>query len=152
MAVKVALDTNIIAYAEGIADPARQARALEILSHIPREMFLISIQVVGELFNVLTKRKVPRPRAKERVLYWTQALAVVDTTQDLMAASVDLAAEHHLRVWDAVVLVAAAEAQCELLLSEDFQNGFAWRGVTVVNPFSPKPHPVLNAFLKSVAR
>jgi len=34
----------------------------------------------------------------------------------------------------------AADAGCRLLLSEDLQHGFTWRGVTVVNPFlSPAP-------------
>ncbi len=27
--------------------------------------------------------------------------------------------------------------------AEDFQPGFTWRGVTVVNPFDAVPHPLL---------
>ena len=149
MAAKIALDTNIIAYAEGIDDPERQTQALRILNGVPRELFLISIQVAGELFNVLTRRRVPREIAKERVQFWKQTLAVMDTTQTLMDASLDLAEEHRLRIWDAVILAAAAEARCELLLSEDFQDGFAWRGVTVANPFAAKPHPKLASLLRA---
>ncbi len=40
---------------------------------------------------------------------------------------------------DALILNAAAEAGCELLLSEDMASGFAWRGTVVVNPFAPSP-------------
>jgi predicted nucleic acid-binding protein len=32
----------------------------------------------------------------------------------------------------------AAENKCRLFISEDFQNGFTWRGVTVFNPFDTK--------------
>ncbi|WP_205963481.1 PIN domain-containing protein [Roseicella aquatilis] len=32
--------------------------------------------------------------------------------------------------------ISAAEAECRLLLSEDIQDGFTWRGVTVRNPFA----------------
>jgi len=50
-----------------------------------------------------------------------------------MVAATDLAADRGLSIWDAVVLAASAEAECRLLLSEDLQTGFTWRGVTVVN-------------------
>ena len=35
-----------------------------------------------------------------------------------------------------MILNAAADAGCALLLSEDMRPGFAWRGVTVANPFA----------------
>jgi predicted nucleic acid-binding protein len=65
-----------------------------------------------------------------------------------METAVDLATDHRMRVWDALVLAAAAEARCDLLLSEDFQDGFVWRGVTVVNPFAEKPHKMLARLLR----
>jgi hypothetical protein len=34
-----------------------------------------------------------------------------------------------------------------LLLSEDLQDGFTWRGVTVTNPFAAALHPLLAALL-----
>ncbi len=52
-----------------------------------------------------------------------------------------------LGIWDAVILSAAADARCRLLLSEDLQDGFTWRGVTVVNPFASSPHRLLAALL-----
>ena len=39
---------------------------------------------------------------------------------------------------DAVILSAAAESGCRLLLSQDLQEGFTWNGVTVTNPFAPR--------------
>jgi predicted nucleic acid-binding protein len=45
------------------------------------------------------------------------------------------------------VLAASAEAGCRLLLSEDLQEGFTWRGVTVTNPFAPTLNPILAALL-----
>ena len=48
-----------------------------------------------------------------------------------------------IAVWDAMILAVASEAGCSLLLSEDYNEGFAWRGVTVVNPFATTPHALL---------
>jgi predicted nucleic acid-binding protein len=60
---------------------------------------------------------------------------------------VELPAAHRLFVWDAVMLASAADAGCRLLLSEDFQDGFFWNGVTVTNPFSERRHLLLDALL-----
>jgi predicted nucleic acid-binding protein len=65
-----------------------------------------------------------------------------------MIVAADLAADHHFSIWDAVILSAAAQAGCRLLLSEDLQNGFTWAGVTVVNPFASTRHPLLDTLLE----
>ena len=52
-------------------------------------------------------------------------------------------------IWDAVVLSAASQAACRLLISEDLQDGFTWGGVTVVDPFATERHPLLDALLKN---
>jgi predicted nucleic acid-binding protein len=145
--MKVALDTNIIVYAEGIDDPKRQSIANVVLSRIPREFLVVSVQVLGELFNVLVRRRVPRGRARERAAYWRDSLAVHETSPELMEDALNFAAEHKVRIWDAVILAAAAQYRCDLLLSEDFQDGFTWRGVTVANPFAAAPHRLLMRLL-----
>jgi predicted nucleic acid-binding protein len=58
-----------------------------------------------------------------------------------------LGVDHGLPMWDALILSVAAESGCRLLLSEDFQHGFTWRGVTVVNPYLETRHPLLVAAL-----
>jgi predicted nucleic acid-binding protein len=64
-----------------------------------------------------------------------------------MLAAADLATDHQLGIWDAVILSAASQAGCRLLLSEDLEEGFTWAGVTVVNPFSSPRHALLEALL-----
>ncbi|KAA2237899.1 PIN domain-containing protein [Salinarimonas soli] len=59
-----------------------------------------------------------------------------------------LAGSHGLQIWDAVILATAAGAGCALLLSEDMQDGFVWRGVTIANPFAATVHPLLADRLK----
>jgi predicted nucleic acid-binding protein len=66
-----------------------------------------------------------------------------------MPAAVDLATDHQLGIWDAVILSAAAQSGCRLLLSEDLHDGFTWGGVTVVNPFSAPQHALLRTLLSA---
>ena len=65
-----------------------------------------------------------------------------------MRAALDLAADHQMAIWDALILSVAADQKCRMLLSEDFQQGFTWRGVTVLNPFQTPQHALLAAVLQ----
>ena len=147
--MNVAIDSNVLAYAEGVnGAPARDA-ALRVLEALPPESTFLPVQVLGELFNVLVKRaRRSRADAVAAVLSWGDAFRLVDSSNDVMLAATDLSTTHKLGIWDAVILSAAADARCRLLLSEDLQDGFTWRGVTVTNPFGPAPHPLLRALLE----
>jgi PIN domain len=104
------------------------------------------VQTLGELFNVLVRKAKRRPaRTGAAVLSWRDAYPVAETSATVTVDATDLASDHGLTIWDSVVLAAAAEAGCRLLLSEDLQEGFTWRGVTVTNPFAPALHPLLAA-------
>lgn len=65
-----------------------------------------------------------------------------------MLVAADLATDHQLGIWDAVVLSAASQAGCRLLLSEDLQEGFTWGGVTVTNPFASPRNVLLDALVE----
>ncbi len=132
----LALDTNVLVYAEGQGDPERCTRARELLADLPGSAVVLPVQVLGELHHVLTaKFKRPAASVAQALMSWADAFAVADTTWPALQSALDLASAHGLPTWDALVLAVAAEHRCRVLLSEDFQAGFAWRGVTVVNPF-----------------
>jgi len=144
----ICLDTNVLAYAEGVDDEPRQKRALQIIETLPQGQLVIPVQVLGELYRVLTmKAKRPAAVARERLLSWRDAMTVRDTTSRAFLSAIDLAADHKLSIWDAIILAVAADAGCRLLLSEDLQEGFTWAGVTIVNPFATPLHPLLIAAL-----
>jgi len=75
------------------------------------------------------------------------AFPLIETSAEVMLAAADLATDHQLSIWDSVVLSAAAESGCRLLLTEDMQEGFTWKGVTVTNPFATSKHELLAALL-----
>ena len=126
------LDTNVLIYAFARGDP-RNARAEELLA----EGGVIGIQVLNE-FTSVTQRK----------LSWgwddiEAALAVVETlvgparplTQEIHRHAVTLARKHVLCFRDALIVAAAAEAKCRVLMSEDLQHGQKFGRVSIQNPF-----------------
>jgi len=126
--MRTAIDTNILVYAEGVNGLDRRQAALNVLRRLPTAAALVPIQALGEL-------------------YWSMSYPTADTTRSALIAAADLAAAHRLGIWDSIMIAVAAENGCQLLLSEDLQDGFIWSGLTVANPFAAVPHPLLTALL-----
>jgi predicted nucleic acid-binding protein len=146
--LRAALDTNILAYAAGVNDTVRQAAALALIEALPDDSAVIPVQALGELFHVLVRKAGwPAEQARETMLGWCDGFDTIATTPEIMAAAAQLSVTHQLSIWDAVMFAAANAADCRLLLSEDLQGGFTWEGVTVVNPFAPVRHKLLDALL-----
>ena len=137
----IALDTNILVYAVQIgaqaSDAAKAAQARRLLARLASGNIVIPAQVLGELFNVLVRfDRMDRTHASAVIDRWSAGTRVQPTQASTLELATRLATEHRLAIWDAVILSAAAEARCEILLSEDMQDGFVWRGVEILNPFS----------------
>ncbi|RWE69957.1 PIN domain-containing protein [Mesorhizobium sp.] len=146
--MKVALDTNILAYAEGINSVEKRDTVLDLLRNVPQETAIVPVQVLGELYNLLVRKAGRSPQtARDALLSWRDAFPFTATTPEVMTMAADLAADHRFGIWDAVILSAASQAGCRLLLSEDIQDGFTWGGVTVVNPFASPRHALLDTLL-----
>ncbi|MHB8530185.1 MAG: PIN domain-containing protein [Caulobacteraceae bacterium] len=142
----VALDTNVLVYAEGVERAAGDAGKTDGARRLMRRLLdarvrtIVSAQVLGELHNVLVRRARRSPAsASAAARAWARRADVVASDRQGLEDALDLAADHGLAIFDALILAAAAEARCDLLLSEDLQDGFAWRGVVVTNPFGPSP-------------
>jgi len=142
--MRLALDTNVLAYAEGLGDAGRCDQARHWVRRAAGAQAVLPLQVLGELQRVLVIKGRRSPAdAREAVLSWSDAFEVAGATWPTMQAALDLCADHQLAMWDALILATAADARCRLLLTEDLQHGFTWRGVTLVNPFAVPDHPLL---------
>jgi predicted nucleic acid-binding protein len=142
--VRVALDTNVLFYAAGGDDDGKKAAAIELLERLSPEETVLPAQVAGELFGALVrKNRWSRATARDEVLKWGDTFPLVETTPEILLVAMSLSMGHQLPIWDAVILAAAADAGCRVLLSEDFQDGFTWARVTVANPFATVKNPLL---------
>jgi predicted nucleic acid-binding protein len=124
-------DTNILVYAQQTGGKADRARAL--LAGGGR----LSVQVLNE-FTAVSRRKQGRDW-REIAEAVSDVLTMVDPplalTLDLHAAARALAEDHRLSFYDALVVAAAIEGECDILYSEDMQPGRGIGGLAIVNPF-----------------
>lgn len=131
------IDTNVWVYAVDTADPAKQARALEVLAAGPDKDYVVSVQVLGEFYATVTgKLKSVISSAEGRALVeQMKQLPVVPIDVGLVNEAIKGHAEWQVSYWDALILVAASAANCAVLLSEDLADGRRYGSVEVVNPF-----------------
>ncbi len=143
----------MLAYAEGVGDERRCDMARRWIERLSSTDVVLPAQALGELAHILTaKAGRPAALAREAVLSWADSFEVADSTWFAFQSALDLTVDHRLPMGDALILAVAAENHCRLLLSEDFQNGFTWRGVTVVDPFAEPASPLLVGLLRGSNR
>jgi predicted nucleic acid-binding protein len=151
---RIALDTNILAYSEGLnrgptdADKVILSRQLLRALNGAGERWVAATQVLAELHSVLVRRAALPPReASDRVRRLQPFLQQVETSPQVLDAALGLSGAHNLQIYDALILAAAANARCDLLVSEDMHDGFVWSGITVTNPFGASPDARISGLL-----
>ena len=139
MSDKLFLDTNILVYAYDSSEPEKQAKAQTLLTQgIERENTVISAQVLGEFFVVVTRR-IQKPlsaKQAEQGIDLLSILSVVEIDLKLVRRAVFIHTESQISYWDSLIISAAERAGCTKILSEDLNAGQAYHDVRVENPFN----------------
>ena len=131
------LDTNIFLDAGSQAPEDREKREIAAALILPLD-FAISTQVVQEyIANALGKKSLGLTESGvERTLDTLRAVPILPITFDLVLDAWSIRKRYGISQWDASIIGAAKELHCELLYTEDLNNGQTYDGVTVVNPFA----------------
>ena len=133
---KAFLDTNFLVYQLDRRYPAKQRLSREMTRDLVRRgEAVISTQVLQELYVVATTRLKVDPVLAKGIMSRFNNMEVVTVTADLISQAADINIQSKVSFWDALVVAAAASANCERLLSEDLNDGQTICGVKVSNPY-----------------
>jgi predicted nucleic acid-binding protein len=151
---RVALDSNILVYLAGVSrtaddDPKVEAVRALVEALGEKASLVAPVQALGELVVVLRRSGASAEEARAVLIDMAEGVNVAPSELRTALSAADLAADHRLQFWDAMILSAAVDAGCTLLLSEDMQHGFVARGITVVNPLAGAAHPRLEALFSA---
>ena len=144
---RVALDSNILVYAELEPETDKGQRAADLITRAARDG-VIPVQALGEFLRVV-QRRAPAAFAvavRQAEIY-RAAFLTPPTTDDVMAAAADLAAAHGLQMWDAVICAAAERGGAKAVLTEDLQDGRMLQGMRLINPFDAANDSAIDALL-----
>jgi len=144
---RVALDSNILIYAELEPDSEKGTRSIDLILRAARDG-VIPVQVFGEYLRFV-QRRVPAllGEAVRQVTIYQAAFLTPPTTVEIIDAASALAVAHRVQFWDCVVCMASARAGAKVLLTEDMQDGRTLDGLRLINPFAPANDGTIDALL-----
>jgi predicted nucleic acid-binding protein len=125
-------DTTILIYSISSQDP-RSTVAENLLA----AGGYISVQVLNE-FAAVARRKLNM--SWEEISDALSAVRVlceppIALSVNIHEAAMKVAAQYGYQIYDALIVAAALEQDCDLLYSEDMQNGQRFGALTIRNPF-----------------
>ena len=132
-------DTNVLVYTFDRQEPDKQARSRRLVERaLGTGDGVVSSQVVQEFLNVAL-RKFERPLSEDQALRYLREvldpLCLVFPSTSLYETAVTLCRRWRFSFYDSLIVAAALESKCNVLYSEDFQDGQEVESLTIVNPF-----------------
>jgi len=132
---KVFLDTNILVYSLDQADAAKMAKCRGLIRSLTAESRgVISTQVMQEFYVAATSKLGADPLLTKDILRSLERFETVVVSPTLIKDAIDCSIINRLSFWDALIVVSAESAQCEILWTEDLNHGQIIRGVRIENP------------------
>jgi predicted nucleic acid-binding protein len=125
-------DTNVLLYILS-SDSKKADRAEDIVG----EGGVISVQVLNEIANVARRKmRMAWPDTLALLSKFRALLTVEPITIETHETGLALAERYGLSTYDAMIAAAAIHAECDVLWSEDMQDGVIFgAGLRVMNPF-----------------
>jgi predicted nucleic acid-binding protein len=129
-------DSNILIYADDKGEPEKQRIARELIERYFSVGYgVVSVQVVQEYFNTLTRKLKADPSiTRQKVEHLSRFVTNITMPEDVLLA-IDLFRLHGLSFWDSMIVRSAKQAECRILFSEDMQHSRIIDGLQIVNPF-----------------
>lgn len=136
MSDKVLLDTNLWVYLYS-KDPVDKYEKVNTLlsSHIVS--LIVSTQILGELYNVLLKKKFrTQAQAQEIISQLIAGFDITETFATYVIEAIKINSRYGYFYWDSLLVSTALLNHCSILYSEDMQHNQLIEGkLRIINPF-----------------
>ncbi|MFO1467861.1 MAG: PIN domain-containing protein [Steroidobacteraceae bacterium] len=138
MTATIFVDTNVFVYARDNAYPQKQKLAMQWVDRLWREQSgRTSMQVLSELYVTLTRKLRPGLSPDDA---WEDVSALMawdpaSLDRETLTRGREIHDRYKLNWWDSLIVAAAQLQDCEILLTEDLQEGMRFGQVVAQNPF-----------------
>jgi predicted nucleic acid-binding protein len=138
-------DSNILLYATS-TDPSEAGKQVLARTLLADDDWGLSAQVLSEFYVNVTRAKKSQTaaltpaQAREFVSGLLQNRQCQGISGEMIVEATALATRYQIQFWDAVILIAAMQLGCGVVLSEDMSHGQHYGSVQVINPFLNLSH------------
>jgi predicted nucleic acid-binding protein len=130
---RIALDSNILIYNHSLDHENKRLIARDFFKENP----VVSSQVISEYLNVMKRNfKMQKLELIQLCSLWLEKCSVQPVILSTIKLAQDLVGKYDFQVFDGIIIAAALEADCDILYSEDMQDGQIIENMLkIVNPF-----------------
>ena len=130
---RIALDSNILIYNHSLDHENKRLIARNFFKENP----VVSSQVISEYLNVMKRNfKMPKLELMQLCSLWLEKCSVQPVILSTIKLAQDLVGKYDFQVFDGIIIAAALEADCDIIYSEDMQDGqIIENTLKIVNPF-----------------
>ena len=135
---KIFIDSNIFIYTllEGTKNNEKRIKAINFIEKISEKSIIISTQVLGEIFNVLSRRY---NFEKKEIILKLEILSDTVNVKPLTIETVkkcwNIFQNGNYSYYDSLIIASAIENKCSILYTEDMNNGHIIENLKIINPF-----------------
>jgi len=130
---RIALDSNILIYNHSLDHENKRLIARDFFKENP----VVSSQVISEYLNVMKRNfKMQKLELMQLCSLWLEKCSVQPVILSTVKLAQDLVGKYDFQIFDGIIIAAALEADCDILYSEDMQDGQIIENMLkIVNPF-----------------
>jgi predicted nucleic acid-binding protein len=130
---RIALDSNILIYNHSLDCENKRIIARDFFKEKP----IVSSQVISEYLNVMKRNfKIQKQELMHICSLWLEKCSIQPVILSTIKLAKYLVNEYDFQIFDGIIVACALEANCDILYSEDMQNGLIIENVLkIVNPF-----------------
>jgi len=131
---KVFIDTNVLIYLFSNTEPEKRKLLRDLLKKIGYPM-VWSTQIIQEFYQVMTVKHGKAPQKVKAIIKQFKEFETVINGINTIENAIDIQILNRISFWDSLVISAAVQSNCSLLLTEYLNHGQKINGVLIQNPF-----------------
>lgn len=130
------IDTNVIVYANDRDADDKHERAIEVIEKLMRKgNGVVSLQVIQEYANVALGKLGQDASVVMRQVKLLESIRMGFPADNSVCRQIEIKEAYGISFWDAGIIAAAEQSNCDVIMSEDLNSGQFYAGIEVVNPF-----------------
>jgi len=121
---KIFIDSNVWLYLF-LQDDNKKYKIIEeyLLKYNLNSTFIITYQVVNEVAGILLKNNFTEVETRENIEYLFKVCTLQDFTKEIVLTASYVREKYSISYWDSIIIGSALFARCDMLVSEDMQDG-----------------------------
>jgi predicted nucleic acid-binding protein len=133
---RIFIDSNVWLYFF-LKDEKEKYRIAEkyFLENAGGSVFIITYQVINEVTNQLIKNNHDENTIVENIEYMYKISTIQDFSKEIILSASELRQRYSLSFWDSIIVTSAIKSNCNILASEDMQDGLIIEHTEIKNIF-----------------